>query len=416
MNSVLSEDRVRSRCLVLFVLLSLVIGGPAFAQTPPVVQGWAGWAQCQLTIHAPGYSHRETHQWTMTGAGTRNANMETYPTSWTVSGAGSLQRVSGPTTVSAQWTVNGALQNLTIGTTLHLDRITVQRWTNHGPARGGLTGTEISTTNGVARSRYVVLDVQQWAFPGVETGTASTRANGSNTLPFDGALGPMAPGGAMGSAACTWDFARGVSSPSAPPSPAVTTPTSPTSGGAVSGGAPSGGGSAGAGGGAGSGGSTATAGGGTADLYLESRPGEFAFATIPENGAMNDIGFVFVNGGPAAVDGAVVRVPASPGLTKTAAQCSINNSTPCLPSGSAVGVAQLENGLVIPNLPVGSFGVVRFSATVTAAVGSAVSWTGTITAPAGLTDSNAGNNSYTKTVTVVALPGGTGGGGSTSAK
>ena len=191
-------------------LLSLVIAAPIIAQAPqPVAQSWSGWAQCRITIQASGYSHRETHLWTMTGAGTRNANMEIYPASWTVTGDGSLQRVNGPTAVSAQWTVSGALQNVTIGTTLHLDRITVQRWTNHGPARSGLTGTETSTTNGVPRSRAVVLDVQQWAFPAIETGTTSTRATGSNTLPFDGLRGPLnPPSGAMGTAACTWDFAR----------------------------------------------------------------------------------------------------------------------------------------------------------------------------------------------------------------
>ena len=223
-------------------LISLVIAASTSAQTPqPVAQSWSGWAQCQITIQAPGYSHNETHLWTITGAGTRNANMEIYPTSWTVTGNGSLQRVNGPTTVSAQWTINGTLPNVTIGTTLHLDRITVQRWTNHGPARSGLTGTEISTTNGVARPRAVILDVQQWAFPGIETGTTSTRATGSNTLPFDGLRGPMnPPSGAMGTAACTWDFARGGVSPSSPPPSTTTAPTTSSSGAPVSGGVPTG--------------------------------------------------------------------------------------------------------------------------------------------------------------------------------
>lgn len=200
--------------------LAWIFSAPAvFAQTP-VAQGWAGWAQWQITIQAPGYNHSETHQWTITGGGTKNANMEIYPTSWTVTGSGSLERVSGPTRVSAQWRVNGMLPNVTIGTTLHLDRITIQRWTNHGPARSGLIGTETRTVNGMGRSSPVVLDVQQWAFPATATGTASTRATGSNTVRFDGARGPLAPPGAMGSAACTWDFASGASKPAAPPSPA----------------------------------------------------------------------------------------------------------------------------------------------------------------------------------------------------
>jgi hypothetical protein len=199
------------------LLLSLAIAAPIIAQAQqPIARSWSGWARCQITIQAPGYSHRETHLWTITGAGTKNANMEIYPTSWTVTGDGSLQRVNGPTRVSAQWTVNGTLQNVTIGTTLHRDRITVQRWTNHGPARSALTGSEITTINGVGRSRNVVLDVQQWAFPAIVTGTTSTRATGSNTLPFDGLRGPLnPPRGAMGTAACAWDFARGGESRSA---------------------------------------------------------------------------------------------------------------------------------------------------------------------------------------------------------
>ena len=233
------------------IALSVLAAVPQiFAQTPASpMQAWTGWAQCQITIQAPGYSHSETHLWTVAGAGTKNANMEISPMTWTVTGSGSLQRTNGPTAVTAQWTVNGTLGNLTMGATLHRDRITIQRWTNHGPARGALTGTEISTTNGVPRSRLVVLDVQQWAFPGVETGTTSTRATGSNSLPFAGLRGPMnPPNGAMGTAACTWDFARGASSPSAAPSmPVVTTPTSPTSGGAASGGVPNSGGSGAAG-------------------------------------------------------------------------------------------------------------------------------------------------------------------------
>ncbi len=264
-----TQDRMANQRLFVAPLLALLIAAPGLAQVPqPVAQGWSGWAHCDITIQASGYSHREIHLWTMTGAGTRNANVEIYPATWTVTGNGSLQRLNGPTMVSAQWTVNGTLQNVTIGTTLHADRITVQRWTNHGPARSGLTGTEISTTNGVARSRSVILDVQQWAFPGIEAGTTSTRATGSTTLPFDGLRGPMnPPGDAVGTAACAWDFARGGVSPSTPPPSAVPSPPTSTPGTPVSSGAPAGSGSGGANaggataGGAATGGSSAGAGG-----------------------------------------------------------------------------------------------------------------------------------------------------------
>lgn len=211
-------DRMANRRLSIIGPLLLVIAVQTFAQTPPVSQNWAGWAQCELTMQAPGYSHNETHLWTITGAGTQRANMEIYPTTWTVTGAGSLQRVSGPTRVSAQWNGNGTLTNVEIGFTRHLDRITFQRWTGHGPARGAFTGIETRTTNGSGLSRNIFFDVQQWAFPAGQDTTTSTRIIGSNKLPFDGARGPLAPGGAMGTAVCAWDFARGVSPSSPPPS------------------------------------------------------------------------------------------------------------------------------------------------------------------------------------------------------
>jgi hypothetical protein len=193
------------------VVALLTIGVRALAQTPsPVSPGWAGSAECKIAIQAPGYSHRETHVWRITGAGKTQANMEIYPTTWTVSGDGALQRVSGPTTKTAQWRGDGALTTVEIGFTRHLDRITVQRWTGHGPARGAFTGAETTTVNGASQSRPVALDVQQWTFPASQTGLTSTRITGSSTVPFDGARGPMAPGGvgAKGTATCTWDFTR----------------------------------------------------------------------------------------------------------------------------------------------------------------------------------------------------------------
>lgn len=204
------------RPALLLTLLSIISAPAAFAQTP-VAQGWAGWAQCQLTIQGPGYSHSETHLWAITGAGTSNANMEIYPTSWTVTGNGYLDRVSGPTRKTAQWGINGMLPNVTIATTRHADRITIQRWTNHGPARSALTGTETTTVNGVGTSRPLVLDVQQWAFPATSTRPTSTRATGSNSAKFDGLRGPLAPPGSMGRAECKWDFAKSPDEPAPPP-------------------------------------------------------------------------------------------------------------------------------------------------------------------------------------------------------
>src|SRR5687767_7736754 len=111
---------ITARCLpVTRVLLAVacVLASEASSQTlssPDL--SWAGWAQCQMTIQAPGYSHREAHRWTIIGGLTKNGNMEVYPATWSVTGDGSLQRVDGP---SAQWKVNGTLGNVEIGVTRH---------------------------------------------------------------------------------------------------------------------------------------------------------------------------------------------------------------------------------------------------------------------------------------------------------
>jgi hypothetical protein len=205
------------RTALVLVLLS-TFSAPAVLAQAPVAQGWAGWARCKLTIQGPGYNHGETHLWTITGAGTSNANMEIYPTSWTVTGSGDLDRVSGPTRKQAQWRINGMLPDVTIAFTRHADRIAIQRWTNHGPARSALIGTETTTINGVPTSRRLELDVQQWAFPATSTRSpTSTRAAGSKTERFDGLRGPLAPPGSMGMAECQWDFAKSPDEPSPPP-------------------------------------------------------------------------------------------------------------------------------------------------------------------------------------------------------
>jgi len=88
-------------------LLLLAAFPHGFAQTPTsAMQAWAGWAQCTITIQGSGYSHREDHVWAVTEA---RPGTETWisPMTWTVTGNGSLQRASEPTTVTAKWTVNG---------------------------------------------------------------------------------------------------------------------------------------------------------------------------------------------------------------------------------------------------------------------------------------------------------------------
>jgi hypothetical protein len=87
----------------------------------------------------------------------------------------------------------------------------------------------------------------------------------------------------------------------------------------------------------------------------------------------------------------------------------MTGGSPCL-STLDIPLAQAEAGFAIPNLPVGSYAVIQITATVSATSGP-VSITGAITAPAGVTDPNPGNNTYTKTVTVSPGSGSAGSGG-----
>jgi hypothetical protein len=382
--------------LFLIPLLSLVIANSVTAQAAqPAAQGWTGWAQCKLTIQAPGYEHSETHLWKVAGGPTKQGNMEISPMTWTVVGNGSLQRASGPTTTTAQWTVSGTLPNVTIGATNHLDRITLQRWTNHGPARSALTGTEVTTINGVPRSRAVILDVQQWAFPFSETGTTSTRAAGSNTLPFDGLRGPMnPPSGATGTAACTWDFARGTTSPSA--APALATPTTTTSSTTTT--AP-----------------TSTTSTPSTNTTPSTNAAELATTffgpmdpsglTIPTSWQANGnamYGLGVVNQGPGAADGATITIPASVGLTKTGVSCTFQRdpqaATPFIPLNPTV--SQIESGFVIPTLPSGGYVNCRIQATVTATAGSNVTLNLSLAPPIGVSDPTPANNPATSTLPI----------------
>ena len=120
--------------------------------------------------------------------------------------------------------------------------------------------------------------------------------------------------------------------------------------------------------------------------------------------------FIIVNNdGPAVVAGAIVRVPPTEGLTKTAVTClpgrdwtnlAIPGQCPSNPT-----VNQLERGIVVPNLP--NQGIVTFvvDATVSAALGGTVTLTASVAPPTSIEDSSTGNDVASKTNSVL-LPSG----------
>lgn len=360
-------------------VLSLLAVTATFAQTPPpAVQTWAGWAECRIAIEATGYSHGETHRWEITGAGTRQSNVEVYPATWTVTGAGSLQR-RGRTLTPEQWSGKGTLTNVEIGFTRHLDRITFQRWSGAGPARGAYTGAETRPS----------MDVQQWAFPAGQDSLTSTRITGSNTSKFNGAVGPLAPADAVGTATCTWDFGPVATSPSTtPPTPGGTDSVLVPSGGALEATPP-----------------PAV----TADLSVGPPPtmvygaGPWVPTTAATVGGPNPsfadgivrYRFWVNNSGPGTVSGAVVRLPATAGLSRTRVQCS--------GLATDVPLPQAESGFVIPSLPPNTNGqvavVIEVTATVMGMSSPTVNATATVTVPGHVTDPDPGNNSHTLTFT-----------------
>jgi hypothetical protein len=111
------------------------------------------------------------------------------------------------------------------------------------------------------------------------------------------------------------------------------------------------------------------------------------------------------NHGSVAVNGAIVRVPASAGLSKTHVRCFFftDPPLPCL-ADHDVPVAQAESGFAIPiwyeghsaMIEVTSVQVVSFPATPGSAT---VNLTASVAAPGGVTDPTPGNNSYTLSFT-----------------
>src|SRR5206468_9575935 len=78
----------------------------ASMQTPPT-GAWAGWARCQVDVQGPGYTEHQTHTWTIAGGTpTVEGAFRVYPGTWSVVGAGALQRAQGTQVLDAQWAIN----------------------------------------------------------------------------------------------------------------------------------------------------------------------------------------------------------------------------------------------------------------------------------------------------------------------
>jgi uncharacterized repeat protein (TIGR01451 family) len=108
---------------------------------------------------------------------------------------------------------------------------------------------------------------------------------------------------------------------------------------------------------------------------------------------------VVSNAGPSAANGAIFKDPAVANLTVTGVTCNTPTGGAACPAVANTTVALMQGaGIVIPTLPSG--GSVTFTVTGTAGTSGSIVNTATVTAPAGVTDTNPGNNSATDTDTI----------------
>jgi hypothetical protein len=209
----------RTRNLVAFVFLAAASCLHAQRTAPP--QPWSGSARCEIAVHSPGYSHQETHTWTLLGGPpTKQGAMQIQAGTWSVTGKGSLERTEGQQTLNAQWTTNVPATSAPIAV---LNRASdgkriIKSWHAQLRGRGGVSGTQQLTIDGKPQTPGTIsLEAFEWAFPTIEVPSTQTTISGSNSPKVTGSVGPMQPGGSQASASCAWSFGKSYAPPLPPP-------------------------------------------------------------------------------------------------------------------------------------------------------------------------------------------------------
>jgi hypothetical protein len=208
--------KIASALLFSYVVVFCVVP-LASMQTAPAPPVWAGWARCQIDIQGPGYTERQTHTWAMSGGGpSLEGAFRIYPATWSVVGAGSLNRTQGNQTLTAQWAINGMSANAPIAVFVRASdgRMFIQ--TRHAQMRaaGAVAGYQQLTIDGKPqRPAQISSEAFEWSFPVVEVGSAAPTANGSSSPAVTGSVGFMQPGGSRATSVCNWQFGQGASAP-----------------------------------------------------------------------------------------------------------------------------------------------------------------------------------------------------------
>jgi hypothetical protein len=200
-----------------FVLLAFILSVATPSLSQSAINGrWSGQAQCQISVQGQGYSHQETHTWTLNGGPTVQGAMHIFPATWSVTGQGSLQRSQGTQILQAQWTTNASQISAPIALFIRASdgALILKSWHSQLRAPRGVTGIQQVSINGVPQPPGAIsLEAFEWAFPLAQVLSTSTSISGSNTVATNGSVGPMQPGGSQGTASCTWNFTAGTSMP-----------------------------------------------------------------------------------------------------------------------------------------------------------------------------------------------------------
>jgi hypothetical protein len=219
-----------TRSHVMSSLVLVVVCAAAVRAQPPAT--WSGWARCDVAVQGPGYSDRQTHTWTMAGGTpTVEGAFRIYPASWSVVGAGSLQRTQGTQSLTAQWAANvaGVSAPLALFVRASDGRMFISARHAQLRAAGAVAGYQQLVVDGVPQTPgQIAAEAFEWAFPTIDVDPKLLTASGSKTSAVNGSVGVMQPAGSQVTASCTWQFGQGASGPPPPPPlPAQTVPVPP---------------------------------------------------------------------------------------------------------------------------------------------------------------------------------------------
>lgn len=199
------------------VAVSMATSAAAAAQSgtspTPGNTEWNGWARCDLAVSGAGYTDRQSHLWIIPPAPPSvQGAIRVHAATWSVVGAGSLQRSQGAQTLNAQWKTEAQGVSAPIAFTVRASdgRLLIKSWHPQLRVKGAVSGSQQVTLDGKAQPPVTIgLEAFEWSFPSLEQAATATQISGSSAPPVTGSVAPMQPAGAQATASCSWQLARG---------------------------------------------------------------------------------------------------------------------------------------------------------------------------------------------------------------